>query len=493
MSENSTAVIEGRTPILDRESAKAFSRENINKQWNLIIEAAKRDLIAKPEIRRVLLQFCATPVSERLPDQFVVSLSSIDPRVVDLAQRYKSGIDAFLKLPPVPDEQIKPDLKMTPRYVPLAVRIDDWKEYLKMKEEDIQKSVIEFLKNNNEGITEEERKMIGIRYRYARDIKLLALGAEIIEHGGVPNEKREIILPSGTRMVIDVDNDEERLDLLSPHLWQKRRQLKDRVYEIEINNRKYILKERKTSRHTDTTKYEHGHKPGNTSLGEFAIAKKLNEQGIVEQGRIRVSWEKPIGLVEYPDGFQFAVFTFEEGIMDDAEIHKKLYKAILSRRGEFEEEFQRVATLAQQYTNDPRIIHYNKSLVSRFRSVLKPLGIGERLSFGEFASVKTDVMIKEASRLSDNIKTKNGYDDVDSNQYAFRINTNDTVQLEVVGLDFEYSSPTSKSKEEIEEMLRRFGKPDKQDVEISFMNSGSNFTEIQKAAYLALLDKKDDV
>ena len=141
--------------------------------------------------------------------------------------------------------------------------------------------------------------MITKRYKYARDVKMLALGAEITEQESVaPNEDGEILLPSGIKLVIDVSKDTKRTDLLSPHLWERRRQLKDRVYEIDVNGRKYILKEKKTARHTDTK--EGGHREGRLSSEEFETAQHFQENGTVSNGRLSVGWEQPVGYSSYP-------------------------------------------------------------------------------------------------------------------------------------------------------------------------------------------------
>lgn len=247
MSEGSIS-IEARTPIINTESAQKYPLEAMDKQWGLVTEAVRREIINNQDARKSLIQFCKTPVSETLPDQFIQAISVSDQRVAMLANRYNSGIKGYLELPAVPDEQIKPDIRKTKSFSEPNSYLDYYKNIYGKNtpkyEEELKKLVESgfFLK----GITGEEKLMISKRYKYARDVKLLALGAEIVDQGGVsPNTNGEVLLPSGVKMVIDIKDDDQRTDLISPHLWEKRRQLKDRVYEVEANGRKYILKEKK--------------------------------------------------------------------------------------------------------------------------------------------------------------------------------------------------------------------------------------------------------
>lgn len=246
MAEISVSTIERRTPLMNKEAATAFPSDKLDNQWALITEAVRRDLSNNPQVRKALIGFCAQPVSESLPGDFLTSLSNADPKVARINHRFQDILPTYLTLPPVPDELITPDVRYaaglrTPEDVIESLgRIFDKNNPL------FESSLDEYIKAGafTNGITREERQMIIKRYKFARDVKILALGAEILEQGElISNQGGEINLPSGIRIGFDTNQVEQRKDLLNPHLWKKRRQIKDRVYEISVGGRRYILKE----------------------------------------------------------------------------------------------------------------------------------------------------------------------------------------------------------------------------------------------------------
>ncbi len=498
MSESDTSTIETRIPVIGPEGRHAFLSDDIDKQWGLITEATRRNFIIKPESRNALLKFCTTPVSETLPDQFLKTVSGVDERIARLAKRYRASIRSYLEIPPVPDEQVKPDI----RNAPSLRRPDDVIDMLNrlyskddpMYEESLKHYIGSgaFLR----GITEEERLMITKRYKYARDVKLLVLGAEIINQGNVmPNEKGEVILPSGIKMVIELGNDGQRSDLLKPHLWVKRRQLKDRVHEIDVNGKKYILKEKKTARHTDTKR--HGHREGRLSSEEFEIARYFQEHGTVSKKGISVIWERPVGYVSYPDGFSFAVFEYEEGLVEERKITLQLAMEIIKHKSQFEEEYQLIKQLAEKYKDSPEVLAFETQRTeSGLRGALtRRFGLRKdiplRLSFEEFAMVKASRMERQARELMQETITINGYNNSDIDGYSYRIKNGDRVQLEIVGFDFEYFSKMSP--EETAKRIegdREFQKEWEHRNGIGFLcwNDGSSVTRMQKAAYFAMLE-----
>jgi len=148
----------------------------------LLTEAIRRDILAEPEIRQVVSAFAKSPVSESLPNEFLTSLSS-DDRVTKLKERYSQSIGDFLSLQAVPDAQINPDIRHAWPLSKIADKIEtietgygkDTPEFWKRLQECIDDG--DFLY----GITAQERLMIVQRYRFARDVKLLALGAEVLD------------------------------------------------------------------------------------------------------------------------------------------------------------------------------------------------------------------------------------------------------------------------------------------------------------------------
>lgn len=487
MSENNASVIETRTPVIGPENKQIYSPDDIERQWRFITEAVRRDLITKPKTRNVLLDFCATPVTEDLPNQFVNAVSNIDKRVAKLGNRYRDGIKDYLKLPAVPDEQIRPDIRHAPQLTKPEDVIKNLTQWYGKEDPMYEKSLRRDIEEGTflRGITEQERLMIAKRYKYARDIKLFALGAEIVNQGRIlPNENGEIILPSGIRMVIDLNQDVQRADLLSPHLWERRKQLKDRVYEIEVNDRKYILKEKKTARHTDTAKG--GHMETRSSLEELEVARQLQKNGTINKDRISVSWERPIGYAIYPDGFSFNVFEYEEGLIQQNALAPQLVHEIIRHRSQFEEEYQLISEFADKHKDSLEVLKWedNESEPDKENA--------SQLSFEDFARVKALRMQMQAYNLIRETLARNGYSNIDlSNNYSYRIKNEDQLQLEIVGFDFEYVSKISP--EEVIKSLERQSRFIKE-VSPQYIHSllkwsdDTSVTRMQKAAYFAMLE-----
>ena len=447
--------IEGK-PMEDGSAAK-FHLDEINNQWMLVTEAVRRDLLTKPTVRNVLTQFCTTPVSELLPQSVFHTIETIDERIAQLSSRYSASLGAYLNIAPVSEDRIVPDITYSPH------------------------------------LTEEEKSLVATRFRFARDVKTLALAAELEENKSeIQQAGNEILLPSGTKIVIDAEG-ETRRDLLQPHIWQKRTQLKDRVYEIEVNNRRYILKERKTSRHTDTKKG--GHREGRSTADEYEVARSFNQNASVTSDTTIISWEKPIGYVEYPDGYSFTVFEFEEGLMGDYHITPQLARAIQEHREQFEDEYHRVSSLTSKYLeSDLAFLSSRNRSAQRKANLWNSLAINRwrapALSYEAFSRVKALKMQRNAVQRMKEIIFENGYEAHDLDGYAFRINTDKEVKLEVVGFDFEYFF--SITKEEISERKAHLRQHDRE-VEMKFNIGvanweGNRINKIDKAAYLALLE-----
>jgi hypothetical protein len=96
MSENSDLVIETRVPVIGPEDKQKYPLTEIDRQWRLVTEAIRQDLVAKPETRRAIMDLCNVPVSEVLPRQFLQAASATDPRIAKLAERYATGIKPIL-------------------------------------------------------------------------------------------------------------------------------------------------------------------------------------------------------------------------------------------------------------------------------------------------------------------------------------------------------------------------------------------------------------
>ena len=442
------------------ENKKIFDLQTIELQWRFVTESVKREFLAQPAVRNTLTAFTNTPVSESLPGNFFSSLSSVDGRLDRLNDKFKEDLVTYLNTPPVPDEKI-------------GGRVA-----------------------HNFNLTHEESDMVARRYRYARDVKILALGAEIVnqENGVNLDENGEAVLPSGIKIVVNSEDEVEREDFINPSNWQKRRQIKDRVYEIEVDNRKYILKEKKTDRHTDIKK--NGHRDGRLSSEEYQVAKRFNDVGTVDEGNIKLSWEKPIGYVLYPDGFSFVVFNYEENLQDYSAVGVELENAIFSHRDQFEKEYQTICDNFNNLYVSPEIISdrwtrvgsagFDKFLHSKLKRPPKP-------TYDDFAKVKAYRMRRHAKNILSEMVARMGYDNSDLDGYAYRVRSQDQVKLEIVGFDFEYYSKMSKEKaSELHSNLRKYYHvQDRKVINEFYWNDHSEVTRSQKAIYYGILENEE--
>lgn len=496
---SATPSIERRSPVVN---PKEFPEvDTIVREWALLTEAVKREMLSDPEVRRSLLKFSGKSVSEDLADEAIHLLAKGDERIARLATRYGESLGTYLSLSAIPDDQLQPDVSYAPSLQSpekvLELMESVYGKNTPQYNEALQQRVDggDFLR----GITAHERLLVLTRYAFARDVKILALGAEILNQGSKVafDEAGEVVLPSGIRMVIDSSDPEVRSDFLNPHAWEKRKQFKDRIYEIEVNGRRYFLKEKKTARHRDTKKG--GHKEGRSSSEEFAVAKHLQDKGTVGQGNINLTWEKPVGFVEYPDGFQFSVFEFEEGLQGDTWFNQQLAEGIMNHREQFEDEFVLLCSLASKFKNSPELSGYqNRDSVSGLKAIVQWLRRSkpkpeepESLTYEGFAKVKAFRMERQAGRLMRETVLNLGYTNSDIDGYAYRIHSNkDELKLEIVGFDFEYYRETSA--ERLAEIRERQNEHDPMfETRISFgqhWSDGSPVTLMERATYLALLE-----
>src|SRR3989344_1484560 len=486
-----------RVPVIDEEAASKFPLDEIDRQWDLTTEAIRRNLITKPEIRKALIPFCAQPLSESLPGQLLSALSSTDERVKKLATRYKDMLPAYLGLETVPDEMMNPDISQASGLLRPEKMAATLASIYSVNGPGYKENLQELINSGTflRGITAEERLMVIKRFKFARDAKILALGAEILDQESfTPDENGEVVLPSGIKIGMDTEQADQRSDLLNPHLWEKRRQIKDRVYEISVGDRNYILKEKKTARHKDTRRG--GHKEGHSSEGEFAVARHFIEHGKLNRGNISVDWEKPIGFVNYPDGFQFAIFEYEKDLVNDHDIVDRLAEAIGQNRERFEQEYEFISGLAQKYKDSPEVLAPEDRKSERgLRRVMQLLRTQKtsapQLSFEDFSRVKALRMERQARELMQESVFQNEYHNSDTDGYAFRVNTDEGVKLEIVGFEFENFEKVSPERARGSQRSHQIFEKEWQSrngIGFLWWNNGQSVTRIQKAGYFAMLE-----
>lgn len=419
-------IIKRRVPVLDAVSGGNYPVHQMDRQWGYLTEFVRRELMSNSLLRKEIAKYSAMPVNERLPYDFLRDLELIS--LVSL-ERFK--ISNYLALDPVPDDQISPDIQSA--------------HVLRETPRDFDR--------NPDGISVEEKTLVAQRYRFARDVKMLALQAELLENmrSVQLEENSEYFLPSGIKIYIDKKNLGIAIELLSPAKWLKREQLKDRVYKIQVGSSQYILKEQKTARHTDTM--NRGHVPGLSSLEEFHTAQYFQEHGSVESGNVRVNWEKPLASVVFPDGFQFSIFEFADRLIDPKSILPVLSEEIQMNKSRFLDEFEKVKKNAVNFMDDTRLIHFNTRRTTKIQKFLDKLR-GRKsevleLSFEEFSRIKALRMETQAEALMRRVVIENSYINSDTDGYAFRINSsNNELKLEILGFDLEYYSTIDRDRRE---------------------------------------------
>jgi hypothetical protein len=388
----------------DNEYAQ-LDTEGLNREWALVTEAVRRDALAKPEVQDVLVGFADQSVDQTTAAEMVAAFDD-DRRVERLMRRSDGQLGAFLQQPGVPED-----------------------------------AITDGIRRHAHGISELERETVARKYAYARDVKLLALGAELAQQGSLHlSDEHEAMLPSGIHIKVAPGLGEEHAAaLLDPNKWESRQQIKDRVYLVEADGGKYILKERKTDRHTDTL--ENGHQDGLTSAEEFETGRWLHDNATKQEDRIKLCWEEPLGYVEYPDGFQFGIFTFQEGL-DNNLSTTELQLRIEEDRSNFEAEYSQIVEAAQMYKDHPAVSHVPGDRPAK-RSLRQKLGWGkppqdDAVSFEAFARMKARRLIDRANGLYKETLREAGFESEDRNRgIALRLQAERT-GVEVTGFDFEY-------------------------------------------------------
>jgi hypothetical protein len=465
-----------RKAILDEESVKKFPENIIDHQWLLFSEAAKREVLVNSAMREAILSLIAQPVDQLLPAKFMSLVLKTSQKIDRLTKRHLDQIFQYLNLPVVPEEAFQPDFQHTS-----FLRDPNHSDYLDKRWG--KSLLIQDLKANRflEGVTIEEKKLAIKKYRIARDIKLIVLSAAFMQEQPEKKDGKQLFKNG---IELDTINIKNHQSLFEPINWVKRRIIKDRVYEIEVGGKKYILKERKTSRHTDTK--SGGHQSGLLSQQEFEVAKDLTNQEI-EAEKIIIEWEKPIASITFPDGFQFVVFEFNNNLISREKTTETIYNLILQNKDQFKKEYQEIATLLKKFSKHKLLKTYRRDLF---------LGYNLRLSFESYARIKSIFWQHLARKRMNEAMLEHGYANSDFDGYAFEINEKEksNLYLEIFGMDFEYFYKLS---EEDKERIRK--NRSSNDTRINFNDFEKQIfyewwdkrkvTAVEQAAYLAFFEK----
>ena len=440
--------IEARVPAVDSSTLEKVVDPLVSREWTLITAVIKRKL-GNPSVRSRLKSFIGQPVSQHLASDMLHAAQS-DTEVASMLARSGTHLTDMLALDMVPEETMNSDIKNASQLSHPLIDVQ------RLRRQGIDDDKIRrFLETRSKSgaytnaLSREEAPLVLKKYAFARDVKLLALGAELSEVGDVNLDANgEATLPSGVCLKVANEYSQDSKAFLDPSKWDYRRQFKDRVYEIRVDGKKYFLKERKTRRHKDT--HEGEYREGLTSMEEFDVAVDLNAHATVSEGPIRISWEKPVGAVEYPDGFSFTVFEFEEGLREFAPVEEAA-SIIENDKATFAEEHQLVQERMQQYLTHPLVrkaadgesIKLPKRRFPMFRRSLLPL------DYSIFAETKAQYLCDAADTAIKEKLIDAGYVIADSAPAeAYRLLRGESLVVEKVGFDYEqYIHNSARAKE----------------------------------------------
>jgi hypothetical protein len=442
--------------IAENKKATREHEKKVDTHWSALSEAARRAINTSVDVRAVMADFSIRPLDEKLPLEAASAVAEKDERTRRLLKRMDKTLGTVLEFDAVPDALLVPDIYNAPH---LLRRSTELKRLTRDKRESPATfdTVVEHKARQveqNPGITDAERSLVAHRYRYARDVKLLGLAAELHDqpleaaaaHDGIVTHE----LQSGTKIVMTEEAFVAAPQLLNPMTWKSRHQIKDRVYAVDIGDQDYILKERKTPRHTDTKKG--GHRDGLTSKEEFEVAREFAELGTITEGDVSLHWEKPLGYVEFPDGYQFCLF--ETDLQAKQVDISTLAREIEAVPESYEEEYDQVRQAAKKiyHERDDLVPAYYDQLAGkpkrlplsraarRYKKAYRdmPKASSDELTFEEFAKLKANYMFQQASdMLRTTIFSKERVNS-DQDGYAVILGDGERPALKIIGFDFEY-------------------------------------------------------
>lgn len=428
--------------------------KRFERKWRVLTETVKRAMRTDLTLRAQLAGLAEAPVNETLPQKFMDLLQE-NPTVEGVKEKFRDSLGVYLALPPVPDEQIKPDISNAPNLLNLEEERKSLEEYHTPEETErhIERLLKYQQKEFGEGINAAERQLVLQRYRFARDVKLLTLMASLLDQKDLIQEDEETyILPSGIKLYFNPLHPKAQELLMQPVLWEKRRQLKDRVYTIDIGGSMFLLKERKTARHKDTMK--RGHVAGNTSLQEFQAARHFEELGVIQEKGFSVTWETPLACVQFPDGFEFSIYEYAEDLLPQDSARDEVTAMIHRHQEEYTHELETLLPVARKLMKDTSWRFPSLGGTPLFRGILEKLGLLQPgLSFDEFAEVKARKLMNDARYALSRITAENGYRNRDTDGYSYRIlQKPEGEELQILGFDFEYYVADEDDKKDLKRM-----------------------------------------
>ena len=433
-----------RVPVVAGEMSKD-ERSAVNHRWSIVTEVARQAIMDNADVASQAADFIIQDLDEQLPNNFVNDISSVEPRVKKAVNTVGKRFEEWLQLPSVPEELISYGIRQSGQYYSPENARQELTEAATSYGE-IYDSVLQevHMKAARNFLTAAEVDLVADRYRQARDVKLLALMAalkreqpeKVIKDGLVHLETK-----SGVKMTLTSSALEADPNLTDPTKWKGRTQIKDRVYEVVIGDKRYIMKEEKTSRHTDVFE---GNETTGGSEHEFKVGQVMTDRTFISDD-LQITWERPIGFVTYPDGYQFCMFEKVPNALD--------YK--LSSIGAIEHEIEsRPTVYAEEYA---AIRQETARFIAAHHDQIRSLKAGEELTFSQFAAAKVEALTDQGERDVEKEILRAGY--VDRDHKGFVIMTPATqskegrTTLQLVGIDYEFfTSDKIKSDETLEKL-----------------------------------------
>lgn len=477
-----------REPVLDESSSIEYPVKQMERDWLIISEYVRRQIQENEIVRDISIAFIGRPVTADLPLEFINALAEKDEEIKKYINKLQLLIE-FLNLPTIPEESVKTDIAHIATFQP----IDKFADIVMRSgaPEDIRLKLMEkFLTSSRgKGFTSQEKLMTASRYQWARDIKILALSAEILQNKPLRiNEDGEISLGSGANIVLDAETD-EALNLLDPTNWQRKRMLKSRVHEIEVGGSPYILKEKRTKMHYDEKRNPTERRY--SSRDEFNAARALSQHSPQERGEFVISWEKPLGLVEFPDGYEFCVFQHEGSLINEEDFVERLTHEIQAHAHQFEADFNRIAVKGKQYFDHKIVMGMIKN------EAMTPVYSDDHpmLTFEDYAYVKAWRTYLKSIDLLRQTAYENNYNNSDADGYAFKIIEDEQgMRVGIVGFDFEeYEKIDSQQSSEFMQIdfeTKRFMESTGGNIAFGRWFDDTLITRKQRAAYLAMIDEE---
>lgn len=416
-----------------QDSPESTSR-SIGKQWILATELIKQQINGDnaQQFARLVKEIPDETLPLRLL-QVIETEKLASPRMKEFLSR-NSQLKRYLEIPPTPTEKY---------------------------------TFYQGLQKGNPNISESERQRIIQRAAFAREVKLLALHADLLSLSNeVLSKNHEFTTPNGTNMIFNPQFENLRSYLLDPTTWQSKKVIKDRVHSVVIGGKRFILKEGKTIRHQDVAGGANRNlRFGNTPKQEYEIALALAKDGVAEKSDERASWETPIAWVSFPDPENFQLVLFEEipqafdsidySSRDQTRINyshllASLTKAIMTNIQIYKNQFEDLRLKASQLY--PQVSFWDTekfpSYIDQFEAdqespqTLSP----EDFTDEDIAAVLAGRLITEAANLLRSEITNRGFYNNDHNgagEYMFRIETSENLRviLHAIGIDLEFVQP----------------------------------------------------